>query len=142
MVRDRAKFLARMRESAKLDRGISEFGEAMAALVEGTPGALGAVLSDAQGEPIDWARLTDRVDDLELQIFGAQLGVTMERVERGTERFTMGRPSVLIEAGDCSLLSCPVGTEYLLTVILDRRANLARALESFHGLCRDMDGML
>lgn len=125
-----------------LFRGICEFGETMAAMMEKTPGAIGAVLADGRGEPIDFAHDTGQINALEIQIVGAQLGQSIARLRRTALVFGLGHPTVLLNATAGNLLTTPVHAEYLLTVVLARSANIARAMQGFRRLSDELREML
>lgn len=125
-----------------ISRGISEFGEAMARMMERTPGAIGAVLADGRGEPIDYAHDREAIDELEIQIVGAQLGQCMERTRVTSLVFGLGEPTILVDGTTGHLLSSIVGSEYLLTVVLARSANIARAMNGFSDLAESVRRLL
>jgi len=124
--------------AAQFYRGICEFGDKMASMMEDTPGAIGAVLADARGEPIDFAHDPERIDSLEIQIVGAQLGQSIERLRKTAVTFGLGHPTVLLHAKAGNLLTTPLHAEYLLTVVLARSANIARAMQGFARLADEL----
>jgi hypothetical protein len=114
-----------------IDRGVSEFGELLAELLVSTPGAYGAVLSDGVDDVIDTAHRPAEISALDVCIAGAQVGQAMARLNISTIIFGLGRAQVIIEAGDKVLISEVLWREYLLTLILHSRANIARAMRDF-----------
>ena len=134
--------LRNRRVPRELYRGISEFGEVMAQMMETTPGAIGTVLADARGEPIDFAHDPDEIDELEIQIVGAQIGQSIDRLNKTAIIFGLGHPTVLLHATRGNLLTRLLQTEYLLTVVLARSANIARAMDRFAQLSHDVDLLL
>jgi hypothetical protein len=112
-------------------RGISEFGEALAELVEDTPGAWGAVLSDGRGEAIDFAHRESEISELDLQIAGAQVGQAMTRLQRTATIFGLGQADVVLQGSRATLCTSQLYSEYLVTLLLDHDCNIARAAQSF-----------
>jgi hypothetical protein len=115
----------------------TEFGLALAALVREVPGALGAVLSDDVGDAIDFAHDPAVISDLDVQLVGAQIGQSV--LELGRSFLTRGAPArhrrideplVLLEARDQAFVAAPVADRFVLAMLLDHRANFARALRS------------
>jgi predicted regulator of Ras-like GTPase activity (Roadblock/LC7/MglB family) len=111
---------------AAVERGISEFGEVLADLVESTPGAQGAVLSDGRGEAIDFAHRPTQVTALDVQIAGAQVGQVMAKLQRSATIFGLGVADVVVQGTRGTLFTSQLYSEYLLTVMLDHDCNIAR----------------
>jgi hypothetical protein len=114
-----------------IDRGISEFGELLGELLAATPGAYGAVLSDGVDDTIDTAHRPAEISALDVCITGAQVGQAMTRLNISAIIFGFGRAQVVIEAGEVVLISKILWREYLMTLILHSRANIARAMRDF-----------
>ena len=114
-----------------IDRGISEFGELLGELLAATPGAYGAVLSDGVDDTIDTAHRPAEISALDVCIAGAQVGQAMTRLNISTIIFGLGRAQVVIEAGETVLISKILWREYLMTMVLHSRANIARAMRDF-----------
>lgn len=116
----------------RIDRGVSEFGELLAELIETTPGAYGAVLSDGVDDTIDTAYRPAEISDIDICIMGAQVGQPMTRLNISAIIFGLGRPQVVIEAGEVVLISKVLWERYLLTLALHgQHANIARAMRDF-----------
>ena len=111
-----------------IDRGVSEFGEVLGELISAAPGAIGAVFSDGFDDSIDAAYRPEVISMLDLCIAGAQVGQAMSRLARDAMIFGLGSPAVGIECEQAIMLTTILLEEYHLTVLLARRANLARAL--------------
>lgn len=94
---------------AELFAGYSEFGEALAAHVGETPTIRGAILTDAEGDPIDFAHRPAEVSALDLQIVGAQVEQTTLRAQAWCSYRGLGRCEILIEASHGLLLSASPG---------------------------------
>jgi predicted regulator of Ras-like GTPase activity (Roadblock/LC7/MglB family) len=112
----------------------TEFGRVLVELVGVVPGALGAVLSDGEGWPIDYAHDATRLDGLELQIVGAQLGLPLARAHETCVRRDVGpRDSVLLECERGALLGALVEARErsVLVLVLAPHASLGRAIVQF-----------
>lgn len=112
----------------EIDCGVSEFGELLAELLAATPGAHGAVLSDGVDDTIDTAHRPAIISALDICIAGAQIGQPMTRLNISTIIFGLGRAEVVIEASNSVLITKVLWEQYLLTMVLDPRANIARAM--------------
>lgn len=123
-------------------RGISEFGEALAELVESTPGAWGAVLSDEFGEAIDFAYRESEISELDLQIAGAQVGQAMARLQRTATVLGLGHADVILQGSRATLCTSQLFSQYLVTLLLGHDCNIARATRSFRQLSSRLREML
>ncbi len=133
---------SRTRAASPIDRGISEFGECMAALLESLPAARGAVLSDAWGEPIDGARRSWVISEIDLQLAGAQIGQPMARLRRNAIVFGLGKPTVIAEASEGLILARPVAKEYLFTLVAASTLSLSRALLAFEHCASELETLV
>ena len=122
---------SRLGQPSEVRRGISEFGEALAHLVESTPGAWGAVLSDGRGEAIDFAHRASEISELDLQIAGAQVGQAMARLQRTATVLGLGQADVVLQGSRATLCTAQLFSEYLVTLLLDHDCNIGRATHSF-----------
>ena len=75
----------------------SPFSEILERLVAAVPGVIGAVFADWEGEPVD--QFSKQAVD-EIQILGAQLGVTMSQINGALKRLGAGRAEELWIEGD------------------------------------------
>lgn len=123
---------------APISRGICEFGECMAQLLEQLPHARGAVLSDGYGEPIDAAHRIDLISEIDIQIAGAQIGQALARVRTGSTIFGLGAPTVITECDDGMIIARPLLDEYLLTLVSGGSASLSRALRAFEACAQEL----
>ncbi|MFV8756157.1 roadblock/LC7 domain-containing protein [Nannocystaceae bacterium ST9] len=114
-----------------VQRGVSEFGELLGEMLARIPGARGAVLSDGSDDTIDTAHRTGDISVIDVCIAGAQVGQAMVRLTNDAVVFGLGRPQVLIETELGVMVSKLLFREYLLTMVLRRNANLARAMREF-----------
>jgi hypothetical protein len=113
-----------------VQRGVSEFGDLLGEMLARIPGARGAVLSDGSDDTIDTANRAD-ISVIDVCIAGAQVGQAMVRLNDDAMRLGLGRPQVVIETEESVMVSMLLVREYLLTMILRRNANLARAMREF-----------
>lgn len=95
--------------SDPLFSGYSEFGAAIAGFVGGEPSARGAILTDEEGDPVDFAHRPAEVSALDLQIAGAQVEQTTTRVTAWCARQNLGPCEILIEASHGLILSAAPG---------------------------------
>ena len=75
-------------------------------------------------------------------IAGAQIGQAMVRLTNDSILFGLGRPQVLIETEAGALVSKLLFREYLLTMLLHRNANLARAMREFEQTAEQLRRLL
>lgn len=122
-----------------IDAGVSEFGERMAELLGQVRQASGAVLSDDQGDPIDFARRRGRIEEIDVQIAGAQIGQCMVRLSGNSMVHGLGKPVVIVECLYGMLLAAPLRHRYLLTLVIDRRASISQVLPHFQAAAEDLD---
>lgn len=123
-------------------RGISEFGELLAELLDAAPDSLGVVLSDGVDDTIDAARRTDRISELDLYITGAQIGQTLTRLTTDAIIFGLGRPQLVVEGERFMLITQQVFERYLITAVLEPRANITRAVRAFDAIVDRVLAML
>ncbi|MBX7082866.1 MAG: hypothetical protein K1X88_26915 [Nannocystaceae bacterium] len=118
----------------------TEFGEVMAALVATVPGARGAVLTDRDGHAIDFALDAGAIDDLDLQIAGAQCARTLAAMHHLAQRRALGRTAVLVEASAGCLLGATLreADELTIVLVLRARAHLGFALAAFDRACDEL----
>jgi hypothetical protein len=114
-----------------VQRGVSEFGDLLGEMLAKIPGARGAVLSDGSDDTIDTANRAGDISVIDVCIAGAQVGQAMVRLTEDSLLHGLGRPQVLIETETGVVVSKLLVREYLLTLILRRHANLARAMREF-----------
>lgn len=98
--------------------GFSEFGEALAAYVSARPDIRGAILTDAEGDPIDFAHRPHEVSALDLQLVGAQVEQTTLRAQAWCSHLGLGRCEILIEASHGLLLATSPGSGSVLSTLL------------------------
>ncbi len=109
----------------------TEFGEALRTMVERTPGAFAGVVSDEQGLAIDYAHVPSRIEGIDVQLLGAQLGIPLFRLHRTATARGFIAPLLLLETGTHSLLASPIYDAFVVAMLLEQRANLGVAMSAF-----------
>lgn len=128
---------------APIARGRSEFGDELAELVLAVPGALGAVIVDGRGFSVDFAHVPASVDEIDVQLAGAQFGQAIGRISWYTRRHRLGDPeAMLLECRRGNLLVAPITGEYVLALRLRKVMNVARALREFAAARRRLASLL
>lgn len=120
----------------------TEFGAVLEPMVETTPGAVAAVLSDEQGDAIDFAHDPNEISDLDVQLLGAQIGQTVLALEKVYRRHRLDEPALLVESAHHGLLACSLRGHYILAMLLDRRSNVAAAFTAFARATKSLDALL
>jgi hypothetical protein len=108
----------------------TEFGRALVPMME-VPGALGAILSDDRGYPVDYVRDPEQLSELDVQILGAQLGQALAQLSATTKHRGLREPIVLLEADERAVVAGLVWEGYALALLLRHPANVALALQCF-----------
>lgn len=138
------------RAMAELFSGYSEFGRTLAGFLAREPTAHGGVLSDCEGDAVDYAFDPARTSELEVQILGAQVELAAWRVSAWTAARRLGGCEILIEASHGRLCCAFVDGNYVLAVVAggitgDHELDTAaaeRLLAGFRGLRREIEGLL
>jgi len=117
-----------------VDPGVCEFGELLAEFMTATPDCAGAVLSDGVDDTIDTAHRPALITALDLEIAGAQIGQAMTRLTTDGIIFGLGRAQIVLEGANFMLVSKLLWEQYLVTAVLDPRANIARAMRNFDAI--------
>lgn len=103
-------------------------------MTQSTEGALAAVLSDEEGDAIDFAHDASAVDELDVQLLAAQTGQSILRLEAFYQAQRLDGGALLLETQNQCLVASAVAHSYVLALLLARQANVARALSMFeHG---------
>jgi predicted regulator of Ras-like GTPase activity (Roadblock/LC7/MglB family) len=98
-------------------------------LVEATPGASGAILTDWEGEAVEHYSL---VDEYELKLIGAHKGIILNRMKEIQHRFLSGDVhEAVISTNTLHVMIGTIDEDYSLIMTLDRNALVARALRNF-----------
>lgn len=120
----------------------TEFGAVLAPMVSGVHGAIAAVLSDDDGDPIDYAHVPGRISPLDVALVGAQFGLPLLRLHHTAESRRLREPALVLEARRNALLAGIVAGEYVLAFMLARPANLAQAMSAFASGRAQLDELL
>ena len=104
---------------------MSTFGDILRELVERVPGAIGAVFSDWEGEPVDQFA---HVPALEIQLVGAHWGVVWSQASSRLGRHGLGAvEELLIEGERAIVLVRSVTDRYFVVLATKRDAHLGTA---------------
>jgi hypothetical protein len=94
-------------------------------LILSTPGAIGALFLDHEGETVQM--LHDRpfeAEDLDIKIMGAYQGIFLMHLRELCERTEIGQPHRFkVEFAEAKVLSCDLKDGYYLVLLVDRTAN-------------------
>jgi predicted regulator of Ras-like GTPase activity (Roadblock/LC7/MglB family) len=125
-----------------LNLGVSEIGDRLGALVAAISGSLGAVVTDSYGDTIDYAFDGQKASLLDVELTGAQVGQSIERLRSIAVIFGLGDPSILVEGDEGSLLVRGIDHQCTLAVMLARGANLAQMWREIPALLGDLEDLL
>lgn len=125
-----------------VDEGLSELGQELAQLVADTPGAIGAVLTDEEDDPIDMAHIPEQVTELEIQLAGAQIGQTIVRLDAQTRAAGLGAATVLVECSRGALCTTRLNADVILTMQLQPGSGFGRAFREFDDAADRLKTML
>jgi predicted regulator of Ras-like GTPase activity (Roadblock/LC7/MglB family) len=117
---------------------VSTFGDILQRMVEGVPGAVGAVFADWEGEPVDQFA---HVPPLEIQLVGAHWGVVFNGATECLRRLGAGSVEELWVEGEHALVLVRRVTEQYFVVLATlpsvhlgtARRELARSAEILKG---------
>lgn len=109
----------------------TEFGAILVRMVAASPGAIAAVLTDDDGDPIDFAYDPVQTNEFDVQLMGAQFSQPVLQLHRSAQRHRLHHPSVLIETNQQKLFVATAAQTYTVVLQLDRRANIGTALRVF-----------
>ncbi len=102
------------------------FGPLLQALVERVPGALGAIFTDWEGEPV--GSFGTALADSDLEIIGAQWTLVWTQLQRSLERVRLGAPhELVIDSARARVIIRQVSAEYCLVLAAQRGTHLAIA---------------
>jgi predicted regulator of Ras-like GTPase activity (Roadblock/LC7/MglB family) len=119
----------------------TEFGRILENLMD-VGGSMGAVLVDEDGFAIDYVFDPDALQDLDVQLMGAQLGQIVARTQRSAAKHDLGTPVVLLEGQHANLIAGPVGGIYVLAFMLHHHANVAQGLQHFEAVRSTVEHLL
>ena len=94
-------------------------------LLNSTPGAIGAVFLDREGEAVQfWSERVFEIGPDGLKAVGAYQGIYLAELQRICTRIAAGKPErFTIEFENVRILSCDLKDGYYLVLIADRSAN-------------------
>ncbi|MGB1701107.1 MAG: hypothetical protein ACPHRO_14205 [Nannocystaceae bacterium] len=100
----------------QLDLGVSEIGERLGSFLSHVSGSVGVVVTDHYGDTIDYAYDVGKSSLLDVELTGAQVGQSIERLRSIAVIFGLGDPSILLDGQtSCFPLSnCFGGLFFLL----------------------------
>ena len=101
------------------------FQEILQELVMSTPGAIGALFLDWEGESVEMlgARPFD-ADDHDLKILGAYQGIFLTQLREICQRLDAGTPHRFkVEFASTKVLSCDLSEGYYLVLVVDATTN-------------------
>lgn len=116
--------------------GVSEFGRHIADRILSLPLAKGGVLTDALGDPIDFAYRPRQIASIDIQLCGAQLTQVVHDLRRSSEGLHMPMQLLMVEAWGGTLITTQLQGEFLLVMLMAPRADLDQAMQSFESLAR------
>jgi predicted regulator of Ras-like GTPase activity (Roadblock/LC7/MglB family) len=105
---------------------MSSFGEILQRMVERVPGAVGAVFTDWEGEPVDQFA---HIPPLDIQLVGAHWGIVFLQASERLAKHGLGAvEEFLIEGERATVLVRSVTDKYFVVLATKREAHLATAL--------------
>lgn len=132
----------RPRTGPALDLGVSEIGDRLGLFLDGVAGSLGAVVTDSYGDAIDYAFERGKASLMDVELTGAQLGQSIERLRSISVIFGLGDPSILLDGRDGSLLVSGIDHQCNLAIMLASGANLAQLWREVPALQQDLEVLL
>jgi predicted regulator of Ras-like GTPase activity (Roadblock/LC7/MglB family) len=104
---------------------VSAFGDILQTIVERVPGAIGAVFSDWEGEPVDQFA---HIPPLDIQLVGAHWGVVWSQASARLAGRGLGAVEELVIEGERAVvLVRAVTRQYFVVLAVKRDAHLATA---------------
>ncbi|MEM7160176.1 MAG: roadblock/LC7 domain-containing protein [Myxococcota bacterium] len=119
----------------------SDFGRVIENLMD-IDGARGAVLVDDDGYAIDWVFDPETLTELDIQLIGAQVGQTVNAMERSAAKLDLGNPVALVESKRGHLVLSPVSVHYVLAFVLDAQVDANRILDHFEAVRSTVEHLL
>ncbi len=115
--------------AAVRDTDASTFAVILLDLIARVPGALGAVLVDAEGEAVDYA---GRLDAFDLKLAAAHWQIVLTDLRAKAAAHTSGTPRSLVVRGEKrSFIVHELPEGYTLVLVLSRRAGFTQATRAF-----------
>ncbi len=106
--------------------------------MQNTPGAIGAIFLDQQGEAVElWAERVFDIGPEGLRAIGAYEGIFLSDLKRACERIAAGKPQRLtIDFAHAKVLSCDLKEGYYLVLVIEHDANEGIAWQRIRS-CRE-----
>ena len=96
-------------------------------LLDRTPGSLGAIIADWEGEAVD--HLSRRIDDYDLKIIGAHKGIILTNMRQAMRDLDSDDlQDIIVTTDKTQTLIIPITTDYYLVLTLQKNASFGRAL--------------
>jgi predicted regulator of Ras-like GTPase activity (Roadblock/LC7/MglB family) len=114
------------------------FQKILREMLQGVPGAIGAVFLDREGEAVDlFAEDVFEIGSEGLRALGAYSGIFLSNVRRACKQIDGGEPMRLtIDFDNAKVLSCDLKEGYYLVLVIANDANEGVAAERLRR-CRD-----
>jgi predicted regulator of Ras-like GTPase activity (Roadblock/LC7/MglB family) len=107
------------------------FKEILSELVDATPGASGAILTDWEGESVV-CYCHSCEDEYEMKLIGAHKGIVLNRIKDAQQRLSHSEVLEAVITTECQhFIVGPVGDDYSLILTLKRDSLLALAQYRF-----------
>ena len=105
-------------------------------LLEDIPGAVGAIITDWEGEAVDQVA---RISDYDIKVFGAHKGVILNLLREALSRIDSGElEEVMIRTDQSKTLIAPLSADYCLVLSLGPEAIAARAAYKMHSCVAEL----
>lgn len=117
----------------------------LAELLERFTEIRGAVLTDDEGNPVDFARRPTAIDTLDLQIVGAQLERCIAPVDASCAKLGLSTRAdvVILEGDEGTILGCTlVEGMFVLAAIVAPTENIERLSATFDDVARKLTMLL
>jgi len=102
------------------------FKELLKDIVDGLPGAAGAILADWEGESVDFFF---RGPDYDIKLLGAHHGILLNLAKEASDNNGLGDiRALMVSMGEHRVVVQPLKDGYYLVLLLDRGANGGQAL--------------
>ncbi len=104
----------------------SEFAEVLAELVGGTPGAMGAVFIDWEGESVDQF---GHIPELDIRLMGAHWGIILNQIKSLTDKHALGQPrSIMLSSEQADVIIQTITEDYCVVLTMKKGSHLATAM--------------
>ncbi len=105
-------------------------------LVESTPGASGAILTDWEGESVEQYSLTD---EFELKLIGAHNGIILNRLKDIQQKLMPGDIiDIIVSTDSHNVIIGAIDHDYSLIMTLGKGVLVARALREFRRAAKSL----